>query len=39
MTKNPIENRWQEPSHGRQKGRPKKVQKTHNPQEPKKGES
>jgi hypothetical protein len=33
------ENQWPEPSHGRQKGRPMKSQKTRSPQEPKKGES
>jgi hypothetical protein len=33
------ENQWLEPSQGRQNGRPMKSQKTHNPQEPKKGES
>ncbi len=32
-------NQWLEPSHERQKGRPKKGQQTHNPHKPKKGRS
>jgi hypothetical protein len=36
---NKFKNQWLEPSHERQNGRPKKGQKMHNPQEPKKGES
>jgi len=36
---NKLKNRWLEPSHGRQKGRPKKGQKMHSPHELKRGES
>jgi hypothetical protein len=36
--KNPIKDRWPEPSQGRQKGRPKKGQKTYSPAGTKKRE-
>jgi hypothetical protein len=37
--KNAIKTQWPKPSHRREKGRPKKGQKTCSLQEPKKGES